>query len=207
MRSKVYLSIGTASILLALPLLLGCGPDQATEPQPVVVAEVDSEPEESTLGLEEPEVPGEDAAAADPSTEEPVATTEAPAPSAPGGEPARPATEKPAAPPPPAEPPATVEAEPEAPPAATPAATDRLDGRQVFLAQRCQSCHAVSSAGIDVTGAKPRADLAGVGDRHGSDILEAIIRQEQPVEGKKHSKRFTGTAEELQALVLWLSSQ
>lgn len=98
-------------------------------------------------------------------------------------------------------------AEPVAPaPAPLPIAETQAAGREVFLAQRCNACHSVSSAGIE--GKLPTApDLAGVGARRDRASIAAIVHQEEPVNGKKHPKRFSGSQDDLDALIDWLLAQ
>lgn len=140
---------------------------------------------------------------------------------------------KPEAPPPPAvaeKPPVkappeeTAEAEVPAPPAPTapppapppapapppPAADVESAGKQVFLAQRCGTCHSVSTAGIQAkmtSGPTAGGDLAGIGKRRGRASIQAILRHQEMIAGKKHRKLFTGSQRELDALVDWLLSQ
>lgn len=100
---------------------------------------------------------------------------------------------------------------PSTPEPATPATTEAdAAGKEVFLAQRCGTCHSVSTAGIKAkvaSGATAGGDLAGVGKRRDRTAIGAIVRQEEPVDGKKHPKRFTGSQQELDALIDWLQSQ
>lgn len=86
----------------------------------------------------------------------------------------------------------------------------RDPGQVEFLKQKCETCHSVSSHGISHTGKIEKLigpDLAGVGDRHESSWMVAYIQREQVGEnGKKHTKPFKGSDEELQAIVDWLGS-
>lgn len=103
------------------------------------------------------------------------------------------------------------EAEPVPPaPAPLPMAESHAAGRQVFLDQSCGTCHGVSTAGIEArvtSGPTAGGDLAGVGERRDRASLEAVLRQEETVDGKRHPKRFTGSQEELDALIDWLLAQ
>lgn len=108
--------------------------------------------------------------------------------------------------------PETEEAEPPPPaPAPLPVAEVAAAGKQVFLDQRCSTCHSVSTAGIEAkmtSGPTAGSDLAGVGERRDRAAIEAIVRQERTVgDGKKHPKGFTGSQEELEALLDWLAAQ
>lgn len=137
---------------------------------------------------------GEEAA---PSRTEPAPTPrQEPAAPSPSRTPSAPA---PAAPPP-AAPPA---AAPAPAPAAAPAA-----GREVFLEQNCQRCHAVSSAGIEArvtTGRTAGGDLStSTMDRA---ALRAVTLREQEVDDRRHPGQFKGTPDELEAMVDWLIAQ
>ena len=83
-------------------------------------------------------------------------------------------------------------------------------GQVEFLEQKCETCHSISSHDIRHTGKIKKLigpDLAGVGDRHEAAWMIAYIKREQVGEsGKKHTKPFKGSDEELQAIVDWLAS-
>lgn len=82
------------------------------------------------------------------------------------------------------------------------------DGKAVFLDQRCNLCHSVSTAGIE---AKTRSetmrgpDLVDL-DRD-AEWLEGWLKKEIELDGEKHKKAFTGSDEELAALIDWLLAQ
>jgi mono/diheme cytochrome c family protein len=100
-----------------------------------------------------------------------------------------------------------------APPAAAAPAADgggAPDGKAVFLAQKCEMCHSVSSAGIQAKATSEKLkgpDLTGVGKRHEAAVLRSYIKQESNLDGKKHKKGFKGTDAELDAMIAWLQSQ
>ena len=83
-------------------------------------------------------------------------------------------------------------------------------GKAEFLAQKCETCHSVSTQDIAHTGKVEKLlgpDLAGVGDRHEASWMVAYVQREKVGEnGKKHLKPFKGTDEELQAIVDWLAT-
>lgn len=84
------------------------------------------------------------------------------------------------------------------------------DGKAVFEAQKCNTCHSVSSAGIQAktTSEKMKGpDLTGVGERHPREWIVQYVRKEADKDGKKHATAFKGSDEELQALVDWLLEQ
>lgn len=91
-------------------------------------------------------------------------------------------------------------------PAPLPAAETQAAGKEVFLAQRCDTCHSVSTAGIEAKTASG-GDLAGAGQRLDRATVEGVLRGEEMTGGTRHSKRFSGSQEELDALIDWLLAQ
>lgn len=88
------------------------------------------------------------------------------------------------------------------------AAPAKLDGKQIFLAQKCNLCHSVSSAGIEKTMKSMTApDLTNLAAKQDAGTLTKFLRKEGEINGKKHGKGFTGSDEELGALVSWLQQQ
>ena len=82
------------------------------------------------------------------------------------------------------------------------------DGKQVFLNQKCNTCHSVSSAGIEATIKVEKVkgpDLTGVASDKAK--LKDYVLQKSEMNGKKHSKKFGGTDEEVNALLDWLAAQ
>lgn len=85
-----------------------------------------------------------------------------------------------------------------------------LDGKAIFLREKCEMCHSVSSAGIEAKAKSEKlkaADLTGVGTRHTTAVLRSYLKQEKELEGGKHKKAFKGTDAELDVLIAWLESQ
>lgn len=85
-----------------------------------------------------------------------------------------------------------------------------LDGKQIFLAQKCNLCHAVSSAGIVATAKSEKMrgpDLTGVTPKLDARILNDYLRKKSTIHDKKHGKEFTGSDEEMGALIAWLQKQ
>lgn len=86
-------------------------------------------------------------------------------------------------------------------------AAEQLDGRSIFLAQKCETCHAVSSADIKATGKIKAPDLTGTAAKRDATALSSYLRQKHQINNKKHVKAFTGSDEELGALIAWLQKQ
>jgi Cytochrome c len=81
-------------------------------------------------------------------------------------------------------------------------------GQTVFLAQKCNLCHAVPAAGIEAKTESDKMrgkDLGGKVEGEFADIA-AFVRKEGERDGKDHKKPFKGTDEELQAILDWLGS-
>lgn len=83
-----------------------------------------------------------------------------------------------------------------------------LDGKQIFLAQKCNMCHSISTAGIEATTKSEKMkgpDLVNL--KHDAKLLNGYLRKTADINGKKHTKGFTGTDEELGALIAWMQKQ
>lgn len=82
-----------------------------------------------------------------------------------------------------------------------------LDGKQIFLDQKCNMCHSVSSAGITPTSKIKAPDLAGLASKEDPAWVSKFLKKTADKNGKKHIKQFTGSDVELGALVAWLQKQ
>ena len=93
-------------------------------------------------------------------------------------------------------------------PAAEAQSAKVLDGKQIFLAQKCNMCHSVSTAGIAATTKSEKMkgpDLVNV--KHDAKLLNGYLRKTADINGKKHVKQFTGSDEEIGALIAWIQQQ
>jgi mono/diheme cytochrome c family protein len=84
----------------------------------------------------------------------------------------------------------------------------KLDGKAIFLAQKCNMCHSVPTAGIEKTTKSEKMagpDLVNV--KEDAAALTKYLRKQADLKGKKHVKAFTGSDEELGALVAWIQAQ
>ena len=85
------------------------------------------------------------------------------------------------------------------------------DGKAVFQAQKCDTCHAVSTADIAATTKSEKMkgpDLVGVVQAHDRAYVADVVRKKiNTSDGKKHVKEWKGTEEELQALIDFLEAQ
>lgn len=100
-----------------------------------------------------------------------------------------------------------------APPAAAAPAADgggAPDGKAVFVAQKCSTCHSVSTAGIEATSKSDKMkgpDLVGLAADHDAAAIEGYLKKETKFDGKAHRTAFKGSDAELDALVAWLLKQ
>ena len=84
-----------------------------------------------------------------------------------------------------------------------------LDGKQIFLAQKCNLCHSIPPAGIQATVKSEKMkgpELTGLAKRDAT-LLNGYLRKKAEINGKKHGKEFTGSDEEIGALIAWLQKQ
>ena len=84
----------------------------------------------------------------------------------------------------------------------------KLDGKAIFLAQKCNMCHSVSTAGIEATTKSEKMkgpDL--VNNKRDAKVIADYLRKKADVNGKKHTKAFTGSDEEIGALIAWIQAQ
>src|SRR5262245_6984160 len=96
----------------------------------------------------------------------------------------------------------------EAQKSATAIADHTLDGKELFLAQGCNACHALSKAGIAAKMKTTKAPDLGTATKRETQWLIDFLRQQQADSaGKKHPKPFTGSDEQLGALLGWIQEQ
>ncbi len=96
------------------------------------------------------------------------------------------------------------------PVAAAAAAGPALDGKAIFLAQKCNLCHSISSAAIVATVKSDKMkgpDLTGLTAKLEPKLIDDFLHKKAEIKGKKHSKSFTGTPEEMAAHIAWLQKQ
>ncbi|MDA8019003.1 MAG: cytochrome c [Thermoanaerobaculia bacterium] len=93
-------------------------------------------------------------------------------------------------------------------PAQRASAQQTVDGKAVFVAEKCGLCHGVQAAGIQAktTSEKLKGpDLSGYEAEEGFDV-RSYLRKESEKDGAAHRREFKGTDEELQALLDWLKA-
>jgi len=84
------------------------------------------------------------------------------------------------------------------------------NGKEIFLAQKCNLCHSVTSAGIESkmkSGKMKGPDLTGITSRQETDWIAKFVRKKVQKDGKDHQKGFKGSDDDLEALISWLGQQ
>jgi len=85
-------------------------------------------------------------------------------------------------------------------------------GKKIFVDSKCNVCHSIDSQGVAKKGtaAKPGdkkfPDLSTVGDQRTADWIAKFVSKKEVLNGKKHSKGWTGKEEDLKTLTEWLAS-
>lgn len=97
-----------------------------------------------------------------------------------------------------------------APDAPAYAANATPDGRAIFLAQKCDLCHAVPAVGIAATTKSEKMkgpEINNLAAQRNADWLRKYLTKNEAIDGKKHGKEFKGSDAELTALTDWLLAQ
>ena len=83
-------------------------------------------------------------------------------------------------------------------------------GQQLFLGQKCNTCHAVPTVGIEAK-AKSESmrgpDLINLAGERTPEWLAQYLRKEIQLNDADHKREFKGTPEELDTLVTWILEQ
>ncbi len=79
------------------------------------------------------------------------------------------------------------------------------DGKKVFVDNKCNMCHTVTSAGIE-SKKSDAVDLSTVGKDRTVEFLTKYLKKEAKLNDKDHKSSFKGTDEDLTKLVEWLST-
>ncbi|MBI1806976.1 MAG: c-type cytochrome [Ignavibacteria bacterium] len=86
----------------------------------------------------------------------------------------------------------------------------KLDGKPIFIAKKCGTCHSIAAVGIikktTSTAKSGPPDLSMVGTRHDSTFIVKWLQKAETINGKKHLLKFAGSNEELGVLAQWLVS-
>lgn len=85
-----------------------------------------------------------------------------------------------------------------------------LDGKQIFEASRCGTCHSVPTAEIEATTKSEKMkgpDLVDLAEEHEAGTIVDYLRKDATIDDEEHRIAFKGSDEELGALVSWLMEQ
>lgn len=88
------------------------------------------------------------------------------------------------------------------------ASAAEADGQKIFLADKCNMCHDVSTVGITATTKSEKMkgpDLVNLGKD--AEWIAKLLKKEVDINGKKHTKTFAGKPEELKTLAEWIAAQ
>lgn len=88
------------------------------------------------------------------------------------------------------------------------AAAAQADGQKIFMADKCNMCHDVSTVGITATTKSEKMkgpDLVNLGKD--AEWIAKLLKKEVDSNGKKHSKAFAGKPEDLKVLAEWIAAQ
>jgi len=78
-----------------------------------------------------------------------------------------------------------------------------LDGKQIFIDNKCNNCHTVTS--MDITSKKDDAtDLSNASTVGDAALMKSYLLKEAKINDQDHKLKFKGTEAELDALVNWL---
>lgn len=85
------------------------------------------------------------------------------------------------------------------------------DGKELFVAQKCNLCHSIAAAGITATTKSEKMKgpaLDGVVAEKGVEWTLKFLHKEVELEGKKHGKDISKLSDaDLKTLVDWLATQ
>jgi len=85
------------------------------------------------------------------------------------------------------------------------AAEELADGRELFIAQKCNMCHSVPE--VEVVALVKSKKMRGPdmpAESREPDWIVRYLKREVQLNGKDHKKEFKGTEEELRAIAAWL---
>lgn len=83
------------------------------------------------------------------------------------------------------------------------------DGKEVYLANKCERCHGVARADIASTATSDRMrgpDLSDIGSKRDAEWMVRYLRKEIEVEDKAHRTEWKGSKKDLERLAAWLAS-
>jgi len=80
-------------------------------------------------------------------------------------------------------------------------------GKTAFMENKCNQCHTVESQGVEKTSKMTAPDLSDAGNMvESADWLKGFLMKENAgPNGKKHLKTWSGTDDQLQAIIGWIT--
>ena len=79
-------------------------------------------------------------------------------------------------------------------------------GKTAFLENKCNMCHSVESQGIEKTTKMVAPDLSDAGNMvESAEWLKGFLLKENETDAGAHKKTWTGTDEQLEAIIDWLT--
>ena len=82
--------------------------------------------------------------------------------------------------------------------------SESTSGQDLFLSNRCNTCHAVASVEITAKSQKAAGPDLGGYEVEDFDLLARFLRKEEELAGEEHTKTFKGSDEDLRIIVDWL---
>jgi cbb3-type cytochrome oxidase cytochrome c subunit len=79
-------------------------------------------------------------------------------------------------------------------------------GKDIFISNKCNSCHSIESQKIDKTGKMKAPDLSSVGNDHDAKWFAGFLEKKETLNDKKHPIAFKGDEKDLASLTTWLAS-
>ena len=77
------------------------------------------------------------------------------------------------------------------------------DGKKIFVDNKCNMCHVVTSMGIE-SKKSDAVDLSKVGNEKTEEFLMKYLKKETKLNDKDHKSSFKGSDADLKILVDWL---
>ena len=80
------------------------------------------------------------------------------------------------------------------------------EGKELFLKQKCNTCHTVKSQNIEATrGNDESPDLSNASELiPDAEWAKKFVLREETKDGKKHRRPFNGDEKDLEKIVAWL---
>lgn len=87
--------------------------------------------------------------------------------------------------------------------------SDAPHGKDLFLAQHCNTCHSIDSQDVTRKTKSEKMkgpDLSNIGNEKKAEWIKGWLQKKEEIDGKHHKGRFNGTDEQLDELIDWLGT-